>query len=232
MSGDTVECFNCGHANPSWAQVCRSCGTLISPDAPGGGGPRGVFPTDQASLISIGGTVGAIALAIVLGLFLSGLIPPAPNVATETPSPTPSVTAQASTSEGPSVLESVAPSASTPALIGTVTFGTELDAGTHEVTTPTDSFSAGVAFAHSIRLTEPFGVNVIQEEVIRVADDGSLTVVQQREGSDLTVPADQMVAGFRVADAAGLVEGWGTGSFILRVYRGAELLAEGRFSLS
>ena len=233
MTGDTVECFNCGHANPSWAQVCRSCGAPIRPEGPAGGGPRGIVPTDQASLISIGVAVGSILLAIVLGLFLAGLIPPAPNVATETPSPTPSASPSPSPSVEPSVVESGGPSALPSAsLIGTVTFGTGIDPDTREVTGPATNFSAGVAFAHSIRLTEPFGVNVIQEEVIHVADDGGLTVVQEREGSDLTVQADLMVAGFRVADATGLVEGWGTGNFILRVYRGVELLAEGRFSLS
>ncbi|MEX0710227.1 MAG: zinc ribbon domain-containing protein [Chloroflexota bacterium] len=232
MTGDTVECFNCGHANPSWAQVCRSCGAPIRPDGPAGIGPGGIIPTDQASLISMGGTVGAIVLAIVLGLFLSGLIPDAPNVATETPSPTPSASASASPSVEPSSVESAAPSGSAVPLIGTVTFGTGIDPDTRAVTGATSSFSAGVAFAHSIQLIEPFAVNVIQEEVIRVADDGGLTVVQPREGSDLTVQADLMVAGFRVADAAGLIDAWGTGNFILRVYRGVELLAEGRFSFS
>ena len=229
MSGDTVECFNCGHANPSWAQVCRSCGTPIRPEGPAGSGPQGIFPTDRASLISIGGIVGAIVLAIVLGLFVSRMIPAIPP---ETPSPTPSASPSASPSVEPSVLESVAPSGSAPPLIGTVTFGTGLNADTREVTGPTTNFTAGMAFAPSIRLTEPFGVNAIQEEVLRVADDGALLTVQERVGSDLTVQADLLVAGFRVGDATGLIEGWGTGSFILRVWRGEELIAEGTFSLS
>jgi len=41
-----------------------------------------------------------------------------------------------------------------------------------------------------------------------------------------------MIAGFRVRDAGNLIPSWGTGSFILRVYRATELLAEGPFSLS
>jgi len=233
MSGDTVECFNCGHANPSWAQVCRSCGAPIRPDGPAGGAPRGIFPTDQASLISIGGTVGAIALAIVLGLFLSGLIPAIPPV---TPSPIPSISTSpsASPSAVPSVLESVGPSGSATALIGTVTFGTGINADTREVTGPTTTFTAGMTFAHSIRLTEPFDVNVILEEVVRVGDDGGETVVQERAANELTVQANLMIAAFHVADAATLSdpEVWGTGNFILRVFRGAELLAEGSFSLS
>ena len=32
MTGDSVECFNCGRANPSWAQVCRSCGVPMRPE--------------------------------------------------------------------------------------------------------------------------------------------------------------------------------------------------------
>jgi len=229
MSGDTIECFNCGHANPSWAQVCRSCGAPIRPDGPAGSGPHGIFPTDQASLITIGGTVGAIALAIVLGLFLSGVIPAVPAV---TPSPTPSASASASPSVEPSVLESVAPSGSAQALIGTVTFGTGLNPDTKEVTGPTTSFTAAsAAFAHSITLSEPFGVNKIQEEVIRVGDDGTETIVQARD--ELDASATSLIAGYKSpVTVAALITGWGTGTFILRVYRGAELLAEGGFSLS
>lgn len=232
MSGDTIECFNCGHANPSWAQVCRNCGFAIRPEVPQSGEPRGLFPTDQASLISIGGTLGAIVLAIVVGLIFSGMIPPAPNVAAETPSPSPSTTPLPSISIAPSGAESASIVPSVVPLIGTVTFGTGINSTTKEVTGTTSDFTAGKAFAHSIKLTEAFAVNVIQEEVIRVAADGTQTVVQPREGSDLQVSAVSMVAGFRVRDAGNLIPAWGTGSFILRVYRGVELLAEGTFTLS
>ena len=37
------------------------------------------LPAAQASLTAIGGALGAIVAAIVLGLILSGLIPPAPK---------------------------------------------------------------------------------------------------------------------------------------------------------
>jgi hypothetical protein len=233
MTGDTIECFNCGHANPSWAQVCRSCGYPIQASGPLSGAPAGIFPTDQASLISIGGTLGAIVLAIALGLFFSGLIPPAPNVAEETPSPSPTPSAQASSSAAPSGSGSVGPTvAPTPALLGTITFGTGLNTDTKQVTNPTTTFSAGVAFAHSIKLTQAFGVNKIQEEVVKVGGDGTQTVVQKRAGSDLTVNAVSKIAGFRVKDAGTLVSAWGAGNFILRVYRNStELLAEGPFTL-
>lgn len=233
MSGDTIECFNCGHANPSWAQVCRNCGFAIHPELAQAGGPPAIFPTDQASLISIGGTLGAIVLAIAVGLIFSGLIPPAPNIAAETPTPSPSSTPVASISVAPSASESAASSVpSAPPLIGTVTFGTGINADTKEVTGATSDFSAGKAFAHSIKLTQPFAVNVIQEEVIKVAADGTQTIVQPKEGSDLRVSAVSMIAGFRVRDAGNLIPSWGTGNFILRVYRGVELLAEGHFTLA
>jgi hypothetical protein len=233
MTGDTIECFNCGHLNPSWAQVCRSCGFAIRPDGPASGVPRGIVPTDQASLISIGGTLGAIALAILVGLFLSGLIPPAPNVAVETPSPTPSPTPHASASAAPSVAASTAPSA-TPAAppVGTISFGTGLNSTLAGVTGPTTAFSAGTGFAHVIRLPTPFGVTTIQEEVVHVDASGKETVVQPRASGALNVNASKVTAAFRVGDAGTLVRAFGTGNFILRVYRGAELLAEGHFTLS
>ncbi len=233
MTGDTIECFNCGHANPSWAQVCRSCGFAIRPDGPASGSPRGLFPTDQASLISIGGTLGAIVLAIVVGLFLSGLIPPAPNVAVETPSPTASPTPLISASAAPSVSASAAPTASpTAPPIGTVSFGTGLNGALTGVTGPTTAFSSGMGFAHVIRLPTPFGVNAIQEEVVRVDAAGKETVVQSRVNGALKVSASKVTAAFRVGNASALIQPFGTGTFILRVYRGVELLAEGRFTLS
>jgi len=232
MSGDTIECFNCGHANPSWAQVCRSCGFPIRPDGRAAGTPNGIFPTDQASLITIGGTLGAIVLAIIVGLFLSGLIPPAPNVAEETPtpSPSPSVSAAPSISALPSVAVSITPSASaTPALIGTLTFGTGLDSATREVTNPTTTFTAGEAFAHSIALTQTFAVNTVDEEITRVSDN---KVVQTRAKGSVQVTPSSKIAGFRVRDAGILIDAWGKGEFIMRIYRGGELLAEGHFTLA
>jgi hypothetical protein len=231
MSGDTIECFNCGHANPSWAQVCRQCGFALLPGGRPSGGPRGIFPTDQASLISIGGTLGAIVLAIGLGLFFAGLLPPAPNVAVETPSPSPSPTPLPSFSVGPSVVESAGPSvAATPALTGTITFGTGINADTREVTNATTTFVAGTGFAHSIKLTQTFAVNSVQEEITRVADG---TVVQPRDKGNVQVTPSATVAGFKAGvNTTKLIEGWGKGDFVLRVYRGVELLAEGHFTLS
>lgn len=230
MSGDTVECFNCGNANPAWAQVCRSCGAPIVRSAAGGPGSGGIFPTDRASLISIGAAVGSIVLAIVVGLVFAGIVPPAPNVAEATPTPTPSVSAGPSLSEAPggSVSETPVPTAP---LIGTITYGRGLNTSTHEVTDPTDTFGPGTRFCYSILLTEPFGVSTLSEEVVRVEADGSLTVVQARENESVDVTPGLMIAGYSVR-TSGLISVWGTGNFIMREYRGAELIAEGRFSFT
>lgn len=233
MTGDTVECFNCGRANPSWAQVCRSCGVPIKAVA-ARTGPQPAVPTDQDSLIAIGATLGSIVVAIAVGLFLSGIIPDAPAILEETPTPAPSVTPIPSASflpSGPPASGSAAPSAPLP---GVVSFGLGLNRTTREVVNPTDTFGPGQVFAHSIALPEPFGVDQIQEEVIRIEGDGALTVVQQREGSNLPVSPDAQIAGYTV-NTNGLISGpgsWGPGNYILRVYRGVELLAEGRFTLT
>ena len=233
MTGETVECYNCGRANPAWAQVCRSCGVPIRPGV-GKSASSGPIPQDRDSLISMGAILASIAAAVVLGLILSGMIPEAP-VAEVTPTPEPSRTPRPTRSfepSGPPPEESAEP---TPALIGTVTFGTGIN-NAEEATGVTDTFGPGANFCHSVELSEPFGVDLIQEEVIRVEEDGSLTEVQPRVGSNLGVESDSQVAGFCApGGASSLIEGWGVGSFILRDYRDGdepELIAEGRFTLT
>jgi hypothetical protein len=237
MTGDTVECFNCGHENPSWAQVCRSCGYAIQPVASSSGGPAGLFPTDQASLTAIGGAMAAIVGAIVLGLLLSGLIPPAASILDETPSPTPTPSASASASEVPSA--SADPSASalaSPPLPGTLIFGTGWDNTALQITGATTDFTAASAgFAHAISLAAPIGVDRLQEEVVRLAADGTETVVQSREGRSGTVFVNptRTTDGFKSSSsAAELIAAWGKGTLIMRVYRGGELIAEGVFTFS
>lgn len=230
MSGPTTECYNCGNANPSWAQVCRSCGIPIRAS---GSGPEGPFPTDQDSLVSMGAGVAAIVGAILLGIFLSGIIPPAPTVSADpTATAGPSQTPRPSIEPQPSVATSIAPSAApTASLPGTVTFGTGLDRDTREAINVTDTFGPDTTFAHSITMPEPFGVNQIQEEIMRVEADGSLTVVQERSVGGLGVNPNAMIAGF-TANSSLLINGWGPGNYILRDYRGEELIAEGRFTLT
>jgi hypothetical protein len=234
MTGDTVECFNCGRANPSWAQVCRSCGVPIRAGTVRTQ-PTGPIPTDRDSLLSIGAGLGAIVLAIVVGVFLSGIIPEAALVPLSTPTPEASVTPIPSASFVPSGAPSTAPTAvPTPALPGTVSFGLGLNQSTREAIDLTDTFTSGTSFCHSISMSEPFGVAQIQEEVLKVAEDGSLTVIQERQGSNLTVNPNGQIAGFCVS-ANPLIRGWGEGNFVLRDYRNnetPELIAEGRFTLA
>ena len=101
MTDETVDCFNCGSANPEWAQVCRSCGVALRH-----GEARmvaaGRVPTDRDSLVSIGAVIGTILAALVIGLFISSLNPTDPTVGRETPSPsaTPEPTLESSVPPG------------------------------------------------------------------------------------------------------------------------------------
>jgi len=234
MSGDTIECFNCGHANPSWAQVCRSCGAPILPEAARASRSAGVFPTDQSSIISMGVVIGSIFLAIVVGLFASGMVPAAPIVAdaTPTPSPSPSVSAAPSGSAAPSADSSVsaAPSAE---LIGAITYGLALDSATHQVSQVTDTFKTGTRFCYSIQLTEPFGVSQITEEISRVESDGTFTVVQSRavDAGKLTVTPGLTIAGFSFSTNP-MLRSWGAGTYVMKEYRGEELIAQAEFILA
>ncbi len=232
MTGDTVECFNCGRANPSWAQVCRSCGVPIRPGGSRAQEPQGPVPTDRNSLISMGAGLGAILAAILVGVFLSGVIPEAPPAATPTPTPGPT-TPRPSPSFAPSAPPVGGASAeASPQLPGTVTFGFDLDDATDAAVDVTDTFTPGTRFCHSIALTEPFGADQVLEEILKIEEGGELTLVQERAA--LPVPSDATVAGF-CANADGLINGWGVGQFVLRDYRPGDepvLLAEGRFTLA
>jgi hypothetical protein len=239
MTGDTVDCFNCGRSNPSWAQVCRSCGVPMRPGGAGAAPPTGPIPTDRDSLTSIAAALGAMVLAIALGLLLSGMLPEAAAVI-ETP------TAQAS----PTMLPSPSAAASATAeatpkperLPGRVAFGHGLNQSTNAVVGVADTFGRGQDFCHSVRLRAGrFHVANLQEEILRVEDDGSLTVVQRRQDGKLPIDPNAATVGFcapadALIDGVAGTEGWGTGSFVLRDYRvrgnGPELLAQGRFSLA
>jgi hypothetical protein len=239
MTGDTVECFNCGRSNPSWAQVCRSCGVPMRPGGAGARPPSGPVPTDRDSLISIGAGLAIIGLAIVFGLLLSGMLPEAAAVI-ETPTPEPSPTALPSASGAAN--ESAKPTPRpTPELIGTVSFGYALNQSTREAVDITDTFALGDSFCHSVSLPEPFGVTAIQEEIFKIKGD-SLTIVQKRRNGTLPgIDPNADIAGFCVSadiliNGAPGTDGWGTGKFLLRDYRTVdgtpEVLAEGRFTLT
>jgi hypothetical protein len=239
MTGDSVDCFNCGRSNPSWAQVCRSCGVPMRPGGAGAAPPSGPIPTDRDSLVSIGAALATMVVAIVAGLLLSGMLPEAAAVI-ETPSPRPSPTVR------PSPSAVATPSAqATPKpeqLPGTITFGYGLNQATDEIIDESKTFARGQNFCHSVALPGRFRVSYLYEEILRVEDDGTLTVVQQRkDGKVGKIDPNSRTAGF-CAEADWLIdgvsgtEGWGTGKFVLRDYRlrgnGPELLAQGRFTLT
>ncbi len=229
--GETIDCPNCGRPNPGWAQVCRTCGYSLRRELTRSvGKPSRPFPTDQASLLSMGAAVGAIVLAIVLGVIFSAVNPTPPTVgvsSTPIPSPVPSF----SPSLGPATPSpTVAPTpAPTPSLPGTVSFGTGLDASKH-VTGATDTFGPGTSFAHSIQSSEAFGTTRLFETVVRVAADGTETAVQTR--SPVAVSSKAKVVGF-VVSTNSLLRDWKSGgNFVMRIYKDQTLFAQGSFTLT
>jgi hypothetical protein len=234
MTRDSVECFNCGRENPPWAQVCRFCGVPLRPATEGGRAlPAGLFPTDQHSLLSMGAAVGTIVVAVVVGLLASSLNPVDPSVGLATPTPRASIVApppsiapiESSTPEPPTPTP-------TPALPARVTFGTERSTKTCEIGGQTDTFESGQTFAHSISVEEPFGVSSLIETVSRVADDGSESLVQKRDEGGIKVNSKAKIACYAVKTSSLLLEWDGPGTFVLRVYKGDELIGEGSFKLT
>jgi hypothetical protein len=192
----------------------------------------GPIPTDRDSLISIGATLAAIAAAIVLGVILAGVIPDAPPLAEVVETPEPSVEPVPSRSAAPSAAESAPAS---PDLLGTIAFGTGIGQNDRALNR-TDTFGPGTSFCHSLQLTQRFRVPRIQEEVLRVEDDGALTEVQARRGSNLNVEPRSRIGGWCAPGGTdALLADWGAGTFVLRAYRNPrtpELLAEGQFTLT
>ena len=229
MAQGSVECANCGNANPAWAQVCRSCGAnLIGAASSAGAEPL----VTEGSLMAIGAALGTIVLAVAIGVVLGGILPPAPPVAAASPTPDASLNEEPSEEPTPDLSSSPDPSATVapPALPGTLTFGLGLNVETQRVTNPSDTFTPGTTFAHSIELASPFGVTQIAESVSRVNKDGSETVVITAEENPLTVDPNATVDGFTVPTNA-LLDALGAGTYVMRVYRGSELLAQGTFNL-
>lgn len=230
MTDELVDCFNCGRSNPEWAQVCRSCGVplrhgeaLLT--------PTGRVPTDRDSLLSIGAVIGTILLAVVLGLFVSGLNPIEPTVGQDLTTPTPSPP-DAGPSETPVPSDTPEPTATAiPGPPGTLVFGTELDEN-DQVVEPVDTFTPGMPFAHSISVPEPFGVSNIAEQVVRINDDGSELEVQRAIDNQLQVVPDLTAAGFELADVGPLIELWGPGQYVMRVYAADRLIAQEQFTLA
>jgi hypothetical protein len=128
---------------------------------------------------------------------------------------------------------SVAPSASeAPDLPGTIVFGSELD-GDRQIVEPVDTFTPGMAFAHSITSTEPFGAETIGEQIVRLNEDGSEgDQLVAADGNQLTVNPEATSAGFVAGDSADFVRDWGPGAYEMRVYVGETLIARGSFRLA
>lgn len=229
MAEDTLECANCGNANPAWAQICRSCGAPLTATAVAAAAEASVIT--EGSLVAIGAALGTIALAVVIGLVFGGILPPAPPVAAATPTPSASAEPTAEPTPDPSG-GSPDPSASVgPILPGTLTFGLGLNVDTQRVTNPTDTFTPGTTFAHSIELTAPFGVTQLGEEVARINEDGTETILITTENQVELQDPNATVDGFTVPTNA-LLDALGAGTYVMRVYRGTELLAQGTFILA
>jgi hypothetical protein len=235
MTGETVDCFNCGRPNPEWAQVCRSCGVPLRHGF-ASSVPEGRVPTDPSSLISIAAVIATIMGAILIGLFVANLNPTDPSQvgAQPTATATPTINPEPSPSASIPPPASVAPTATpvpTPVLPGTVAFGTGIDPN-GQITGATDTFTPGVYFAHVITMTEPFGVAELGEQVVKVAEDGTETEVVAAAGNTLPVDPASTNAGIVCCIAGELINELGPGNFILRVYRGEELVAQGTFRLA
>jgi hypothetical protein len=226
MTNETLECFNCGRANPEWAQVCRSCGVPLRQGRERTV-PTGRVPTDRDSLISVGAVLGTIVAAIIIGLFIAGLNPTEPSVGLSTPTPEPTIEVTPEPSVAPSVEPTVAPTATPVPLPGTLLFGTGLG-GSGEVTGVVDTFTPSMTFAYGVTVPEGFGAPQIENEVVRLDDDR--TVVLERE----TVNVDPAATSFTyvIGPAANFIVEWGSGEYEWHVYVGDELVASQPFRLS
>ena len=227
MTDETVDCFNCGRANPEWAQVCRSCGVALR-HGEARVTPTGPFPTDQSSLVSLAAVIGTILAAVLIGLFVAGLNPTGPTVGQTSPTPVPTQSAELTPEPTVEPVPSDTPSptpVATPALPATMAFGTELD-DNRQVVTPVDTFLPGAAFAYSVTMPGGFGADAIENEIIKLSGE-SETVVLPRQSVGVSPEAETF--GYVVGTAGDFLGQWGPGEFEWRVYAGGELIARGPF---
>lgn len=227
MTDEFVECFNCGRANPEWAHVCRSCGVSLR-DGSEWVTPASRIPTDQRSLLSIGGVLGAIVLAVIVGLMLSRLYPVDPSIGQDVSTPTPSPTVEPTESATPAPTDTPVPTDTPPpGPPGTIVFGTAVDANDQTIN-PVETFTPGQTFAHTVTVPQPWGGRVIREQIVRINADGSETEV---ESADLEVVPDLNYATYDVP-VDNLFAAWGPGTYELRVIVSDEVVAAGRFTLA
>jgi hypothetical protein len=226
MTEETVDCFNCGRANPEWAQVCRSCGVALR-HGEARIVPTGPFPTDPTSLVSISAVIGTILAAVLLGLFVSSLNPTDPSVAGATATPSPSAEPSVAASIAPSPSDTAEPTPTPVPLRGTLAFGTGLD-GAGNVTGATKTFGPNVSFAYALTVPGGVGAPSIRNEISRRSEPRE--VVQDDELANID-PADELIS-FNLGSAAGFIQDWGPGEYVWRVYVGEELVARAVFRLS
>jgi hypothetical protein len=228
MTDETVDCFNCGRANPEWAQVCRSCGVPLR-HGEARVVPASRIPTDQASLISIGSVIGTIVLAVIIGLVVSNLNPTDPTVGQESPSASVAPSETPIPTEEPLPSDTPAPTpTATPALPGTLAFGEAVD-GNGQIVTPVDTFTPGMAFAYSVTVPGGFGQPQIFNEVVRLGE-GEPVEVLPREGVNVDPAASTF--GYVIGSAQIFIGAWGPGEYEWRVYVGEEAVARGTFRLA
>jgi hypothetical protein len=227
MTDETVDCFNCGRPNPEWAQVCRSCGVALR-HGESRIVPSGPFPTDRDSLLSMAAVIGTILLAVVIGLFVSGLNPTDETIGQVTPTPTPSLAATPSPTVEPTATpEPEATATPEPELRGTLAFGTGLD-NDRQVTGESETFTPSMDFAYSLSVPGGVGGTPIRNEIERLSDPNELVV----EGDEIQVDPAQEVVGFSLGSAGPFIRDWGPGEYVWRVYVDDELIAEQPFRLS
>lgn len=235
MTDETVDCFNCGRANPEWAQVCRSCGVPLR-HGESRVVPTGRFPTDQSSLISMAAVVGTILLAVLVGLFVSNLNPTEPTVGESSPTPIPSPSVEATaeptiepTEPTPAATPAPTPTA-TPGLPGTIAFGSQLN-DDREIAEQVETFTPGVAFAYSVTTPDGFGADQIQNEIAKQGEgDAEEVIVLERQG--VGVNPDATTFGYVIGTAGDFLGQWGPGTFEWRVYVGDTLIARGTFNFT
>lgn len=175
----------------------------------------------------MGAVVGTILVAVILGLFISGLNPTDPTVGMATPSPSPSAeeTPEASVAAVPS--DTPVPTAvPTPVLRGTLTFGTGLD-GAGNVTGATSSFTPSMNFAYSLSIPDGLGGTPMRNEISRTSDPPEVVL-----DDPLPVDPASPIVAYSLGSAGGFIRDWGPGEYVWRIYVGEELVAEAPFILA
>jgi hypothetical protein len=110
-----------------------------------------------------------------------------------------------------------------------IAFGTSVDPASGAAADPTTTFRGGDPFVYSATLAAPVGTTDIYVEVLRDTD-GVLTQVQPPQLQHTI--ADSKVIVYAVT-TDGLIQAFGTGTFVLRIYRDprASAIAEGTFRI-